>query len=463
MSGKPVAKILMGLLIFSFVGWGVADWIFNYTRSDNVLITVGEYEITVDQFNWEKNRAVSTLDDAEKKKIYSDNKYANEYYSEILTDMINDLLIQNRAKDMGFYVSDKRIADEIASYPEFQIEGNFSAFQFDVILNASGHTEASFAESIRNEMLRSMVMMAMNYPVKAPEFSVMAAYNSRYMEKDIEYIAVEYDDFDIDSPTDTQLQVYYKNNPIMLPEKRSVEYVLVSADLDKPDSYDAGYEKIIKAEDIIIGGGLFKDAAKAAGAKYVSIPEFAVNEKIKDEVLSSSIIAQVFAMDKGIESGIIETDKGFVIVKVTKINPAAAQDLKEVEDEIEDKWELNEQKKAAYLKANEILVDLNAGKEVDDMESETVTRTDGAPNDVLVAAYANSAGKNVIAPGREVYYVVSVKKEIMPKKDEKKLAAMQSEIDNMTTRGVFDDYNSYLIREYKVDFNTDEFKRMFSE
>ena len=40
-SEKPVAKILISILAFSFVGWGVAEWIFGGAVGDNTLIHIG--------------------------------------------------------------------------------------------------------------------------------------------------------------------------------------------------------------------------------------------------------------------------------------------------------------------------------------------------------------------------------------------------------------------------------------
>ena len=48
---KPLAKVLMFVLIFSFVGWGAAEWIFGGAVRDTTLVRVGNAEISVQQFN----------------------------------------------------------------------------------------------------------------------------------------------------------------------------------------------------------------------------------------------------------------------------------------------------------------------------------------------------------------------------------------------------------------------------
>ena len=60
-SEKPIAKILITILAFSFVGWGVAEWIFGGVAGDNTLLNVGEAEISAQQFNAEKSRELAQL------------------------------------------------------------------------------------------------------------------------------------------------------------------------------------------------------------------------------------------------------------------------------------------------------------------------------------------------------------------------------------------------------------------
>ena len=60
-SEKPIAKILISILAFSFVGWGVAEWIFGSTANDNTLVQVGDTEISAQEFNLEKSRELAQL------------------------------------------------------------------------------------------------------------------------------------------------------------------------------------------------------------------------------------------------------------------------------------------------------------------------------------------------------------------------------------------------------------------
>ena len=186
---KPLAKVLMFILIFSFVGWGAAEWIFGSSSRDTTLLTVGDADISVQHFNNERSRQLSQMSKDEQRATYTDPVKASALTNTVMAKITIDQLALNRAKDLGFVVSDKRIADEIKSYPQFQENGEFSPWKFDVILQSSGMSEQDIANSLRGDILRGMALGATNVPLSMPKFAVDAAYNARYAKRDVNYIA----------------------------------------------------------------------------------------------------------------------------------------------------------------------------------------------------------------------------------------------------------------------------------
>ncbi|MDR0726901.1 MAG: SurA N-terminal domain-containing protein [Rickettsiales bacterium] len=462
MSGKPVAKVLIAVLTFSFVGWGVAEWIFSGNMREPVLIQVGSEKITVNQFNVERSREMAKLSRERQKLVYTDPEYANAFYSKVLTEMTNNLMVESRARDLGFYVTEKRVASEISTFPEFRENGRFSAAKFDATLSNSGWNEADFAEYLRGQIMRSYVLGAMSVPMHVPDFAVAAAFNSRYATRQIDYKEIKFSQFNAGNPTDDQLREFYAKNPKTNPETRSVSYVLVTASMDKPDSYDAGFDKAQKLEDAIISGESMSAAASKNKAKFVSLAAFSKDKRPTDPLLTDVMVNKIFSMEQGMESEVIETKQGFVIIRVEKINPMHTAEFATVKDSYVKGWKTEEMKKQAYLAANESLIALNKNGDFKDAKRDVnVTRASGAPTDVLVAAFRQEIGSNAIVPGLDAFYVVSVKKEIAPKADAAKMAALRKELQNLTTRAIMEDYNSFLIREYPVKINTKNFEKFF--
>ena len=123
-------------------------------------------------------------------------------------------------------------------------------------------------------------------------------------------------------------------------------------------------------------------------------------------------------------------------------------------------WKKAEQRKNAYVSANEKLVDLNNGKSLKNAKTVTVSRTEGAPIAVLNAAFANRIGSNTIAEDGGTFYVLHVEKNVAPKSDSKKKEEIRKELQNFSGRYVSDDYGQFLKREYPVKVNQRNFDKI---
>lgn len=460
---KTWAKILMFILIFSFVGWGAAEWIFGGATRDTTLLHVGNADISVQQFNNERSRKLAGMSKDEQRAAYTDPAKSAALTQSVMSSLTMNQLALNRAKDLGYFVSDKRIADEIRSYPQFQNNGEFVPWLFDMVLQQSGMNEQDFANILRADILRQMAVGAMTVPVAVPQFAVDAFYNGRYAKRNIKYATVRFSDFKVSEPTVEQLKTYYAQNPKIIPEKRSVSYVFVAADMNKPDEYDAGYKKAQQVEDLIISGSSMKEAADKYKIAFVQVPLFARGERVSDKVLSNGLIDKVFSMNSGIESELLELKDGFAILRIDDIVAEHNADFESVRKDLVAGWKKSEQRKNAYVRANAKLVDLNNGKSLKDAKAATVSRTEGAPIVILNTAFANGDGVNAIVEDVDAFYVLHTDKNVAPKSDDKKKEAIRKELDNMSGRYVSDDYGQFLKRKYRVKVNQKNYDRFIAK
>ena len=460
---KPLAKVLMFVLIFSFVGWGAAEWIFGNVVNDTTLINVGKAGVSVQQFNNERSRELSAMTKDEQRAAYTDPAKSAELTKNVMTVLTRNQLLTNRANDLGFVVSEKRIADEIRANPQFQINGEFVPWMFDMVLQNSGMNEQDIADILRDDIVRKMVVGVISVPMDVPQFAVDAMYNARYAKRDIKYATVKISDFKAENPTEEQLKEYYVQNPRLIPETRSVSYVFVPADMNKPDVYDEKFKVAQQIEDMIISGDSMKDAAEKHKATFMHVADIQRDEKLTDEVLSDDLVAKLFSMDMGMESELLELKKGFAILRVDEIRTAHNAEFNDVKKDLINGWKKSEQRKQAYISANELLVDLNAGKDLKKAKSESVTRTDGATLEILNAAFAGKDGDNLIVEGKDAFYVLHIAKAVLPKSDAKKQEAMRSELKNMSVQYAADDYLQFLKRQYPVKVNDKVFRRFIAK
>ena len=460
---KPLAKVLMFILIFSFVGWGAAEWIFGGGSRDTTLVKVGGESVSVGQFNNERSRQLQEMSKDEQRATYTDPAKFTALNNSVMSKLTINQLALNRANDLGFVVSDKRIADEIKSYPQFQDNGQFSSWKFDMFLQSSGMNEQDVANSLRGDILRGMALTATNVPLHIPQFAVDAAYNARYAKRDVKFVAVNFADYKVGDATEEQLKTYYAQNPKVIPEKRSVSYVFVAADMSKPDIYDEKFKVAQKIEDMIISGDTMKTAAEKHNAKYVSVKNIARNEKQTDKVLTDDLVAKLFAMESGTESELLELKEGFVILRVDEVHAQHNAEFSDVKNSLIDGWRKAEQRKKAYSDANEKLIALNKSGDVKGLKSATVTRTEGAPLVVLNAAFAGREGDNAMVEDNNAFYIVNVGKTTMPKDDKAKKESLRKELEKMSVRFVTDDYTQFLKYVYPVKVNEKTFNRFIAK
>jgi hypothetical protein len=460
-SDRPLAKILMGILIFSFVGWGVAGWIFGENRIDDSILRVGDAPLKIHVFDSQRGRAINSMSREEQKKLYSDKESQKAFSEQILSHMTTQLMLQQRAIDLGLTVTDVQIAMTIRAEPVFQTNGKFDLGRFNAILNQAQMNEDQLADSVRGETLRGMILSGVGAGMRAPKFATTAMYQSRYAMREIEFVGVKFSDFKIlENPTEQQLRETYAKNPKLIPESRKVSYVLIPAKMSLPDNYDAGYKIAQKLEDDLIGGESMAKAAAKLNAKFVSVPAISMGQKSSDAIVSS---VNIFAMEQGIESEIIETKSGFAIVRVDRITPQHNAVFESVKNDFVAKWKTEQQEKMAYKKANELLIKLNAGGNLTGGKPTVVGRANGAPAEVLNVAFANQIGTKTIVPAANAFYVLNDKKTIPAGANSDKQAALEKEANMLINRALADDYMAFMQRKYPVKINQRVYKRLIGE
>ncbi|MCL2017706.1 MAG: SurA N-terminal domain-containing protein [Alphaproteobacteria bacterium] len=468
-SNKPVAKILIAILMFSFVGWGAANWILDRNNVDDSIVRIGREPIKLAQFEQERSRQMAQMSREQQKAIYTERATGINFSQQILSKLASQLMLEQRAYDLGLAVSNASMANAIRAEPAFLENGKFSPIKFDYVLAMSGISESDFAEHIRRSLLREMVLSGVSAGITVPDFAVVATYNSRNARRNIEFSTVRFANFKISgNPTEEQLRDTYAKNPKIIPEFRTVSYVLVPADMSKPDLVDRAYTTAQRIEDALISGDAMQGVAAKHNVKFVTMPAISTDWKtsmgttLNDSVLNEAARSAVWNLDQGMESEIFETKSGFVILRVEKVAPAHAAEMDSMRAELVGLWKIAEQKKQAYEKANEILISARTNEK--SIGSATmVTRANGAPLEVLSAAFSLPVGTKTIVPGVDSFHIIHVINSTMPKMDKSASTALNAEVATMLSRTLNDDYSSFLSRKYPMKINNHLFKRLFGE
>ena len=84
---KPLAKFLIAILAFSFVGWGVAEWVFGGSRGDTTLVRVGNADVTMQEYNAERSRALAQMTREQQRAVYTDAQTGAQFTARVLGDL----------------------------------------------------------------------------------------------------------------------------------------------------------------------------------------------------------------------------------------------------------------------------------------------------------------------------------------------------------------------------------------
>ncbi|MDR1027196.1 MAG: SurA N-terminal domain-containing protein [Rickettsiales bacterium] len=457
------AKLLMGILIFSFVGWGAANWILGEASVGGALLRVGGESISAEEFDRERSRQIAQMGKEMQRQIYADKTTQKYFTGQVISNLTTRLLLEQHASNLGLAVSPSRVANIIKGSPEFWENGAFSTDKFDAVLDMNGITEKYFADTLRRQELREMILSSLGAQPATPNFVATAIYNSRNQTRKIEYSAIKFDAFKAaGTPTEDDLRIVYSKNPKLVPEFRTISYVIVGAKMANAESFDRGFESARSIEDMLAAGDSIRDAAKKMRANYRTFDPMTIQKRttsgamVGDSLLTEEMMQKLFSMEQGLESEIMEAKNGFVIWRVEKIDPARATPFGERRTELTALWRRGEQEKQAYARANEIVVD---GKKL--AVSATIGRAAGAPLEVLAAAFQQDPGRAKITAADGVFYVVKVLEEIQPKPSAAKIKEIAAEMRSQVSRQILDDYSGYLSRKYPVRPNERMMRRLF--
>ncbi|WP_413284030.1 peptidylprolyl isomerase [Vibrio sp. MA40-2] len=363
-------KIILGLIILSFVFAGVGSYIVG--GSGNAAAKVNNTEIGRGAFEQaytnERNRMQAQMGDYFS-SLLADPAYVQSFRKSVLDRMVNELLIEQYADSLGLRISDKQIRQQILAMPEFQNNGTFDQEIYSATLRRAGLNPDSFAESLRNDMTRQQVLFAL----QNSEFSLTSEVSSQSMlltqTRDIRSITLDVNEFAKNIElTDEELLAYYDENTAnyVRPEQVKVAYVELSvqdlqskieiSDEQAQEYYQANLDKYSTTEQrevshILVQGD---DEAKAQAIldELNSGADFAELAKVKSEDIGSSeqggslgwiekdvmdpdFEAAAFGLANiGDTSGLVKSAFGYHIIKLDGLKASQATPFADVSADI---------------------------------------------------------------------------------------------------------------------------------
>ncbi len=360
--GRIVMGAVMTLLAGIFALWGINDIFNGFGRS--ALATIGKTEISSDQFRQAYQDRVDALSRQIGKPITPEQASAFGLQRQVLSEMVAQAGLDQRAAQMRLRLTDAEISRRITGNPQFQTpDGHFDRARFqDALLNAN-LTEQRFVADQRGTTVRRQIIDSVSGGIQAPRAWLDAVNQFQNEERSVAYVALgPAQAGDIAPPTDDQISKYFDDRKIMFraPEYRKIVIVTATptelaktveiSDDDLKQVFDSNRSRYITPEKRRIEQMVFPTMAEAeaASARLKSGTTFAAlaaERGIKEQdldlgtVTKSTIIDPVvgdaaFSLKEGEVSDPVQGRFGTVIVTVSKIVPEDAKTFADVAPQI---------------------------------------------------------------------------------------------------------------------------------
>ncbi len=147
--GRIVMGVVMTLLAGSFAVWGINDIFRGFGRS--TVAKIGGVEIPIEQFRQTYNDAVQMLSRQSGHVVTPEEAMARGVPRQVLSEMVAEAGLNERARQMRLGVSDAEISQRIVTNPSFQNQqGQFDRARFEDAMRNAGFNEKRFVAEQRN-------------------------------------------------------------------------------------------------------------------------------------------------------------------------------------------------------------------------------------------------------------------------------------------------------------------------
>ena len=222
------AKIFLGVVALSFVGWGVGDIFVD--RGDTVVADVDATEIDIRDLRIAYRNQVRQFQNSGI-QIEPGSDLARSLARAALDRLILDTLRTNAADGMGISVGKETLAQDIRNNALFSdVSGSFSASRFAGVLATNGFTEESYLTILGADLREGQFVNSIAAAPSPPSTLVVNVFRRRH-EQRVAMLAVIPNDALAPQPWPEagELESYFEDrlSDYGAPEYRSAHYLLV--------------------------------------------------------------------------------------------------------------------------------------------------------------------------------------------------------------------------------------------
>lgn len=349
--GRAIMTIVMGFIILSFAIWGIGDIFRGFGAND--LAKVGGANISADTYRSAYQSELQRLQQQLHRAVTNDEARAFGLDSQILSRLISEAALDQKARSLDLAISDQQIAKTILNDDAFKdAAGRFDKLKFDGLLRENGFTERSFVADQRGVYLRRQIADAVSADLEVPKAMIEALHRFQSETRSVDYVVLPATAGEIAPPSQDVLEAFYqaRQQNYRTPEYRKlVVLALTPAKLaetqqvseeDAQKRYDeVKAQRYEMPEKRTIEQIPYPDEASAAAARAEidagkSFDDLIAERKLtpkdvslgtvtKGALVDKTVADAAFSLPEGDVSAPIKAQFGTVLLRASKIEPAA--------------------------------------------------------------------------------------------------------------------------------------------
>lgn len=362
--GRVVLIVIMGFLIVSFAIWGIGD-IFR-GGVNRTVATAGSTKISAEDFRSSFNNELRRIQQQTRRPVTNDEARSFGLDKQLINRMIDEAALNDKAQSLGLAADQATVLRSITEAPEFKVGGIFDRSRLADALQQAGLSEQAFLRQQGDLVLRLQLLNGLVGGMPAPESFGRAIHQYRDEERNLDVVVVPVGKVAAPAdPDEAALSAFYeeRKSEFRTVETRRATLIRVTpadyaADLTVTEADQrAFYDRALasgrfgtlerrQAQRVLFDTEADAKAAAekiAAGGSFEAmLAEKKLSEKDVDlglksgaEISDSTLRTAIFAAEEGKIGAPVKDTFGFVLVRVTRIEPAKITPFETVRGQIE--------------------------------------------------------------------------------------------------------------------------------
>lgn len=371
-----IAGFIVVLLAIPFALWGVGNY-FSPQAETWVAMVNGE-EIDQGDYQQQLGNYRQRMRAMMGQNFDPDLFDQPEFRRQFLDNLVDQEVLIQSSNEAGYSVPARRVAQEIAGYQAFQVNGQFDGEQYRRALRSIGMSADQFEQRIREGLKAQVIPGALRQTELVTESELDALIRLQNQTRSFDYFVIEPASFREEiSVSDEEIQAYYEDNgsEFMTPEQVSIQYVELDAS-DLADEIEVDEQTVeswfeenrssyLTAEQRLTSHILIElpdDAsqseieaarrkAEEAASRARGGEDFAeVASEMSDDAgsaraggdlgwvergqMANAFEQQLFALEPGEVSDPVQTGYGFHVIQLRDVQEAQGKSFAEARDEV---------------------------------------------------------------------------------------------------------------------------------